>query len=82
MSLTHDRKSKCMVNKLQTISNDKIGRRTEIARSGTKINWDERSADGIGADRPNGFRPSENPVSSVLAMSVRHSLPILGGRGD
>ena len=32
-------------------------------------------ADGIRAYRPNGFRPSENPVSSVLAMSVRHSLP-------
>ena len=32
-------------------------------------------ADGIGADCLNGFRPSENPVSSVLAMSVRHSLP-------
>ena len=32
-------------------------------------------ADGIGADCSNGFRPSENPVSSVLAMSVRHSLP-------
>ena len=30
-------------------------------------------ADGIGADRPNDFRPSENHVSSVLAMSVRHS---------
>ena len=31
--------------------------------------------DGIGAYHSNGFRPSENPVASVLAMSVRHSLP-------
>ena len=31
------------MNKLQTILNDEIGRRTEINRSGMKINWDERS---------------------------------------
>ena len=31
------------MNKLQTILNDEIGRRTEISRSGTKIKWDERS---------------------------------------
>ena len=32
-------------------------------------------ADGIGAYRPNGFRPSENPVSSVLAMNFWGQTP-------